>query len=134
MNQRKVKFLLSILILVHITSACNAAAPTEESLQFLRPLSSEEPVFPSVTIIAEPTSSSLNSNVLQSEAEVPRIPVEQALAALQSGAAVIVDVRSAQAYEANHVKDAISIPLAEIETNIEGLTLEKDQWIITYCT
>jgi hypothetical protein len=134
MNQRKVKFLLSILILVYIMSACNAAAPTEGSQQFVRPLSSEETAFPPVTIIAEPTSSSQNYNVLQSEAEVPRIPVEQALAAVQSGAAVIVDVRSAQAYQSGHVKGAISIPLAEIETNIEGLTLEKDQWIITYCT
>jgi rhodanese-related sulfurtransferase len=71
---------------------------------------------------------------LQSEAQVPRIPVEQALAALQSGAAVIVDVRSMEAYDASHVAGAISIPLAEIETNPTGLSLEKDQWIITYCT
>jgi phage shock protein E len=64
---------------------------------------------------------------------VERIPVELALTALQSGEAVIVDVRSAQQYAASHVKGAISIPLDEIDANPTGLKLEKDQWIITYC-
>ena len=74
------------------------------------------------------------NDVLQSEDQVPRIRVEQALAAVQSGAAVIVDVRSTEAYDASHVEGAISIPLLDIESNIDALPLEKDQWIITYCT
>jgi rhodanese-related sulfurtransferase len=84
-------------------------------------------------MIVEPTFPP-QGNVLQSEDDVPRIPLEVALAALQSGAAVIVDVRSAQAYEINHVAGAISIPLFDIESDPNSLPLEKDQWIITYCT
>ncbi len=38
-------------------------------------------------------------------------PLDQAKAAFDSGAAIIVDVRSPQAYEASHIKGAISIPL-----------------------
>jgi hypothetical protein len=68
------------------------------------------------------------------EAEVPRISVEEARAALESGEAVIVDVRSPGAFETSHIAGASSVPLGEIERNITGLTLDKEQWIITYCT
>jgi len=120
MQKRKTKLLSVFVILLLTTLACNFVAPSQQTTP------------PALTVIVEPTSSS--QNVLQSEAQVPRVPVEQALAALQSGAAVIVDVRSAQSYETSHVAGAVSIPLAEIETNPNGLALEKDQWIITYCT
>ena len=68
------------------------------------------------------------------DAEVPRVSLEEAKAALDSGAAILVDVRSPDAFEASHAVGAISVPLGEIERNITGLPLEKDQWIITYCT
>lgn len=57
-----------------------------------------------------------------------------AKAAVDSGAAILVDVRSADSYASGHAAGAISIPLGNFETNIESLSLEKDQWIITYCT
>jgi rhodanese-related sulfurtransferase len=56
------------------------------------------------------------------------------IAAVQSGEAVIVDVRSLQAFQASHIPGAVSIPLAEIETSPAGLNLDKSKWIITYCT
>lgn len=68
------------------------------------------------------------------EDEVPRVSVEQAKAALESGAAVVVDVRSAESYAAGHIPGAISIPLSEFENDLRSLPLEKDRWIITYCT
>jgi len=89
---------------------------------------------PIPTTITEPTSSVLNENLPQAEADVPRISVEEARTALESGAAVIVDVRSAESFAETHMAGAISIPLSEFENNIEGIGLEKDQWIITYCT
>jgi predicted sulfurtransferase len=70
----------------------------------------------------------------QTEEEVPRISVQDAWAAFEEGAAVIVDVRSAESYAAGHILGAISIPLDEFENNLPGIPLEKDQWIITYCT
>ena len=70
----------------------------------------------------------------RSESEVPRVSVEEAKAALETGAAVIVDVRSPGAYETSHIAGALSIPLGEIERDPTLLPLEKEQWIITYCT
>ena len=37
-------------------------------------------------------------------------------------------------YASSHAAGSISIPLDNFETNIGGIPLEKDQWIITYCT
>jgi hypothetical protein len=119
MSRRKLFIALSVLLLS--TLACNYIAPTQQ------------PTMPPLTVIVEPTNPS-QKNVLQSEDQVPRVPVEVALTALQSGAAVIMDVRSTEAYDLSHITGAISIPLADIETNPAGLDLPKDQWIITYCT
>ncbi len=68
------------------------------------------------------------------EAEVQRITVENAKAALDSGKAIIVDVRSQPAYDALHIDGALYIPLADFENNSANLPFDKDQWIITYCT
>jgi hypothetical protein len=68
------------------------------------------------------------------EAEVSRVSVQAAKAAFDAGYAVIVDVRDTAAFERSHVEGALSIQLGEVETNAAGLRLDKDQWIITYCT
>jgi rhodanese-related sulfurtransferase len=68
------------------------------------------------------------------EREVPRVTVEEAKAALDSGAAAMVDVRSTEAFAVSHIAEAFNIQLGEIETNPTGPDLPKDQWIITYCT
>ena len=70
----------------------------------------------------------------QTEDEVPRVTVEEAKSAFEGGEAVIVDVRSVESYATGHAAGAISIPLTEFENNIVNLPLDKDQWIITYCT
>ena len=64
--------------------------------------------------------------------EITRIPLEDAKAALDAGSAVFLDVRSATAFQAGHVEGAINIPLDELETRLGELN--KEQWIITYCT
>ena len=67
------------------------------------------------------------------EAEVPRVSLEKARAATASGAAILVDVRSPEAYAVSHIPGALNIPLGEFETNPTDLNLNKNQWIITYC-
>lgn len=104
MDSKKSRIFLAILLLVFTMLACNFGAQTATP---------ELPL---------------------TEGEVPRIPLEQAKVALEGGAAIVVDVRSTQAYEQSHIAGAINIPLGEIETNPNGLELDKDQWIITYCT
>jgi hypothetical protein len=114
---------LMILTLAFVLSACSAqptqAPPTVAPTHTLQPgrgISSEERELP------------------LTDADVPRISLEEAQTALESGAAVIVDVRSTEAFEASHVAGAISVPLGVIERDLANVPLNRDQWIITYCT
>lgn len=110
---------LSILILASL--ACNVLAPAAPT---------QTPV-----VIAEPTFPPQQSPVLPAtEADVPRVPVEEALVAYTAGAAIFVDVRSKSAYDASHAAGALSIPLDIFETDIGNVGLDRNQWIITYCT
>lgn len=86
---------------------------------------------------AEPTAIPIqpsNNGIPQTEDQVPRIKPQDAKAALDSGQAILIDVRSVEAYAERHAAGAKSIPLDNFELNIDKLSLEKDQWIITYCT
>jgi 3-mercaptopyruvate sulfurtransferase SseA len=109
---KKRNLLIGIALLIFAAIACNSLVPN--------------------TVESIPTQTSL---LPVSEADVPRISVRDAKAALDSGAAVIVDVRSAEAFASTRVAGAISIPLQNFEgSGVQNLSLEKDQWIITYCT
>ena len=113
---------LSVALLAVL--ACNAILPQSESNA---PISTQSPIF---TLAPLPTK----SGQPQTEDEVPRVSVEEAKLALDSGEAVIVDVRSSEAYAEVHIAGAVLIPLGEFEGNIANVPLDKDQWIITYCT
>jgi hypothetical protein len=117
----KIKHFLLIVLVIIITSACSAqqtqSAPTSAP-----------------TTIIEPGSTQPSGNLPLTEGDVPRLTVEEAKAALESGAAVIVDVRDPAQYEKSHVAGATSIWLDDIEANPTGVNLDQDQWIITYCT
>ena len=65
--------------------------------------------------------------------EIPRVTVEEAVAAYHTRAAVFVDVRSPTQYARSHIAGALSVPLDEL---IDGRTgeLDPNDWIITYCT
>ncbi|HAX69440.1 MAG TPA: rhodanese-like domain-containing protein [Anaerolineales bacterium] len=112
MNRRLFPFAIAVLLFAAL--ACSTLAPQ-----------------------AEPTTipnQSSGGGIPQTEDQVPRISVSDAKAALDSGQAILVDVRSADAYASGHAAGAVSIPLENFENNIGSLSLEKSQWIITYCT
>jgi hypothetical protein len=122
MERRKyILFVVSLIVLalsacsLQQTQALPTAAPTH-TLQPGRGISSEERELP------------------LTDADVPRISLEEAQAALESGEAIIVDVRSSGAFEASHVAGAISVPLGVIEQDLANVPLTNDKWIITYCT
>lgn len=109
---------LPLLLTLTLTAlACNAV------------LSPHSP--PKADSIQTPFSS---SNLPASEADVPRISLADAKAAFDSNAALFVDTRDSQSYAQRRIRGAISIPLNKFETQIENLSLDKNQWIITYCT
>lgn len=108
----KIKTILTIFILLLFSLSCSALSPSTTT----------------------PNQPSSDSSIPLTEADVPRVSVDEAKAAFDKETAIIVDVRSQAAYEAGHVDGALSIPLNEFETNIASVDLPKDQWIITYCT
>jgi hypothetical protein len=64
--------------------------------------------------------------------DVSRVTVGNARAAQVLKQAVFVDARTAEQYAQSHIPGAVSIPLSEFESRLNELN--KDQWIITYCT
>jgi hypothetical protein len=64
--------------------------------------------------------------------DVPRISPVDAKAQLDSGQAVVVDVRGDPYYQAAHVAGAVSIPLTQIEAGQHELP--KNAEIVLYCT
>ena len=124
----KIKTIFAISIVLITTQACNV-------------LASSVPTSTVSTVTAVPTNTAMApiptataGKILITEADIPRVTVDDAKAALESGKAIIVDVRSRQAYDMSHIKSAVYIPLADIETNPTGLNLDKTQWIIPYCS
>ncbi len=115
----KTKIFLSISILILATLACNALVSTPQ---------------PTPVVILEPGNPSTPSSLPLTEADVPRVSLEEAYTAYTAGAAIIVDVRGTEAYSEKHVVGALSIPLDKFEIDINSVNLDKDQWIITYCT
>lgn len=116
---QKTRIFLATSILILATLACNALSPTAQ---------------PTPVIILEPGNPSTPSNLPATEDDVPRVSIEEAYTAYLAGAATIVDVRNRESFAERHVVGALSIPLDEFEINIAGVNLDKEQWIITYCT
>jgi hypothetical protein len=68
--------------------------------------------------------------------QVPRIDVAAAFQAISAGQAVLIDVRSAEAWRGRHAKGAVSLPLDDIEKLPSGAmkTLPAAKRPILYCT
>jgi len=95
--------LLLIVAALMLANQNPPAAPTTE-------ISSEEEIYP----------------------EIQRVSIDETKTALDAGSALVVDVRSAEAYQGSHISGAINIPLEELESRLGEL--DQAKWIITYCT
>ena len=124
MHKSKIRNIPILLLLTIFILSCNFAAATQTA----EPV----PTVP-VTIIVEPTSVP-QSSLPRDEAAVPRVPVEHAKGALDSGDAIIVDVRGADAYARGHIAGSLEVSLSAIQSDPANLPLDKNRWIITYCT
>lgn len=60
-----------------------------------------------------------------------RITREEAIKMVKDKKAVYVDVRSKESYDAEHIKGAINVPLAELQAHLSKLP--KNKFLITYC-
>ena len=134
--KRTKPILLAVLILTLASLACNALfqqnlPPRDQTpvpTQIVIPTRITEPVS------TQPAATQPPANLPENDAEVPRVPVDQAKTAFDRGDAVIVDVRGAEAYARSHIAGALEVSLSAIQTDPTNLPLDKNKWIITYCT
>jgi predicted sulfurtransferase len=66
------------------------------------------------------------------DAEVPRIVIEDAKKAFDDNSAVFVDARSLDQYKLEHIKGAIDVPYGAPDSEVEKVP--KGKKIIVYCT
>ena len=132
--RRTKPILLAAFILILASLACNAVLPQTE------PTSVPTRV-PTLTLVATEMTEPIATqppvtpvNLPQTDAEVSRVPPDQAKAAFDRGDAIIVDVRGPDAYAQKHVTGALEISLGVIESDPANVPLDKNKWIITYCT
>jgi 3-mercaptopyruvate sulfurtransferase SseA len=64
--------------------------------------------------------------------EIPRVSLKDAKAAYDAKTAVFVDARTGDSYNTGHIPGALSIPADQIAQHLAELN--KNDWIITYCT
>lgn len=64
--------------------------------------------------------------------DAPRITLADAKADFDSGRAIFVDTRPADAYKLEHVKGAINIPLADVDSRYKEISGGRK--IIAYCS
>jgi predicted sulfurtransferase len=72
------------------------------------------------------------SSLAQASDDVRRITPEEVRVLLKQNKAVVVDVRNKDAYNAGHIKGALSIPFGEIEERAKELP--RDKMIVAYCS
>jgi rhodanese-like protein len=129
--KRTKHILLAALVLVLASLACNAVLPQAEPTSL--PTQVRTPILVP-TQVTEPVSTKPPANLPQTDAQVSRVSPDQAKTALDRGDALIVDVRGADAYAQKHITGALEISLGTIELDPTNLDLDKNKWIITYCT
>lgn len=71
---------------------------------------------------------------LEKDADVPRISLEEAKKDYDAGTAVFVDSRAQVAFEQEHVKGAINIPIGSPGVEDKFASLPKNKKIIVYCS
>ena len=67
-----------------------------------------------------------------SQEDIPRVNLQDAKLAYESGSAVFVDVRDESDFKSGHIPGARSIPLNDLTDREDEL--DRNAWIITYCT
>jgi len=68
-----------------------------------------------------------------SSVDAPRIGPEEAAMLVQSGDAILLDVRTDDAFKAGHIKGAVHIPYDQVTSRARA-ELPLTRWIIPYCT
>lgn len=121
MNEFTFKRIVLIAACVGLGAACSTAHPSASGAANTQ----TTPAISAAATQAPPTPQS-------EEDKMPRTSAQEAIKLAAAGQAIILDVRSADAYKAEHAKGALSVPLDKVEKGEHQLP--KDKKIIAYCT
>jgi rhodanese-related sulfurtransferase len=77
------------------------------------------------------TATSTNADAVN--AGVPVVTYDDVVRAIETRAATLVDVLSAESYAAAHLPDAINLPVADLARLAPEHLPDRDARIITYC-
>jgi hypothetical protein len=142
--QRTVFRCLVCLVAILPLAACERGAqtPDDGAPEVATPASApaaDEPAVPGASAPAvtpiEPeapaASPPIDTPIASSAADVPRMPVTEAATRVRGGEILLVDVRDADSYRADHIEGSVNVPLEEVATR--AAELPRDKVIVTYC-
>lgn len=73
----------------------------------------------------------IRQEFLHSYEDVPTLSLEEAMAKMEVGSIILVDVRPRDEYEAGHLAGAISVPMEELEPYLHNLPRPVE--VVVYC-
>lgn len=85
-----------------------------------------------LALVAFATTARGQKPQFEDPSSIPRISQAEFKKLLQAGKIVVLDVRSAQSYSEGHIPGAISVPVDEVDLNVDRLKTFKKP-IVTYC-
>jgi len=120
------RHLLAALAVLAVTGAACAQYKTPASKP-PAPGASTVPVTPNPNVQITPGPTPIE----QSMESARRISRADAMKMIAAKKAIYIDVRGKDQYDIEHIKGAISIPLAEFQVRMQEMP--KDKFLITYC-
>jgi hypothetical protein len=115
-------------------STTDAPEPTPGSSEATFTPASDTPAPMLPTLGAAPAAAAHDEHSQSpAKAAVRRIAPEEAAMLVQTGEAILLDVRIKEAFDTEHIKGAVNIPYADIESRARA-ELTPTRWIIPYCT
>lgn len=138
MSRRTPVFVSILIVIALLIGACNPVVlpETAEVAPPAAPTAPQEEAAPAEEAAAEPGEFDLLSAI---DAYISNIPegflsvgkLEAFMAILDSGEAVIVDVREVSEYEAGHIPGAINIPIRTVTQHLD--LIPTDKLVVIYC-
>ncbi|MFF2907215.1 ArsR/SmtB family transcription factor [Paenibacillus sp. NPDC057934] len=73
----------------------------------------------------------IKTNFMNNFEEIQTLSLNEVLNKVEDGSIILLDVRPAEEFEVGHIPGAISVPMEELDTYLQGLP--KDTRIAAYC-
>lgn len=124
--------LVGLLMFTPSKAAPAPKAPAAATAPALRPVTAAATTAPGGQPTPIPDIVATMTAVMERNQSVQRASLEETRSKLAAGAALVIDVRSAQSFADKHIQGAINIPELDTEARLAEFPKNKD--IILYCS